>query len=249
MYVGLSASESLLDEARANPALEIHGEPHDLRFDAEGNLRLVDSRLSAVRAHTIMETTMTEPARKHYTLAEYLDLEEASEVKHEYYDGQIWAMTGASINHNRIVGNLVTTLNNALQGSACEVFPSDMRVQTPSGLYTYPDVSVVCGGAVLGEARLDTLTNPTVLFEVLSDSTARNDRGRKFDLYRSIPTLQDIVFVDQYRVWLEHRRAASGDWIDRTLADLGASLELPSIGCSIGLADLYRRVSFGSHSD
>jgi Uma2 family endonuclease len=122
---------------------------------------------------------MRQESHRHYSLDEYFAVEEMSEIKHEYFCGDIFAMAGASLAHNRIVSNLFRVIAAAMPSRGRETFGSDLRVETPGGLYTYPDVSVVCGGPNLVERRPDTVTNPILLIEVLSDATRDYDRGQK----------------------------------------------------------------------
>ena len=132
------------------------------------------------------------------TEAEYLDFERASEFKHEFLAGEVFAMTGASRAHNLMSVNVITTLKNQLRGRPCEIYPGDMRVAVKAtGLYTYPDISVVCGEAQFADDQLDTLLNPTVIIEVLSPSTERDDRGKKFQNYREIVALEEYVLIAQ----------------------------------------------------
>ena len=128
---------------------------------------------------------------KFITPEEYLRLERASQEKHEYFKGEIFAMTGATENHNIIAGSTFAALYSELRKKPCQIYPSDMRVRIPAtGLYTYPDISVVCGTPEFEDDGLDTLLNPTVIIEVLSPSTEPYDRGKKFQHYRTIPTLK-----------------------------------------------------------
>jgi Uma2 family endonuclease len=185
-----------------------------------------------------------------YTLDDYFGIEEMSEIKHEYYDGEIFVMVGESFNHNRITINLASSLNAALRDQPCEAFTRDMRVTTPSGLYTYPDVMVVCGVVEMIADRPDTLTNPTVIIEVLSESTKKYDRGQKFTLYESIETLRDYILIEQDRIHIDHFHLLSDDasdqWVKRSRTKLEESLELPSIQFQIPLSEIYRRVDFAS---
>ncbi len=141
--------------------------------------------------------------RRTWTPAEYLAWERAAPDKHEFLGGEIFAMAGASFAHNKIVGNIVGELRDALRDRPCDVTPSDLRVKIPAvGLYTYPDAVVVCGEPQFEDDKLDTLLNPTVIVEVLSDSTEAYDRGKKFRYYRTIPSLRDYVlvgFFDRFR--------------------------------------------------
>ena len=181
-----------------------------------------------------------------YTPAEYLAMERAAETKHEYFNGRIYAMSGAQRSHVRVATNLVILLRTQLRGRSCEVFNSDMRVLvSATGLYTYPDVSALCGEPDFEDEEGDVLLNPTVLVEVLSKSTEAYDRGGKFDHYRSISTLQEYVLFEQDRAHAEHRvrTGESGDrWELTVVRGLDATLELPAIGCVLPLRDVYDRV-------
>jgi Uma2 family endonuclease len=152
-------------------------------------------------------SAMTQHPERHYSLDEYFSIEEMSEVRHEYSGGEIFAMSGGSRNHNQIAQNL-TRAFDSLRSKGCRSYLTDVRLKTPAGLYTYPDVMAISGPAALTGDRLETVTNPVVLAEVLSASTRDYDCGQKFDLYRAIPTLRDCLLVDQYAVEVEHR------WLD-----------------------------------
>ena len=186
---------------------------------------------------------LSKPERR-ITPEEYLDAERRAETKSEYYDGQIYAMTGASLVHNRLVANLIASLHGQLKGGPCGVLPGDMRVRVPeTGLYTYPDVSVVCGEPELEDAHLDILLNPVVLIEVLSDSTEGYDRGRKFDHDRRIPSLQEYVLVRQKDVRVDvYRRQTTREWLLTDAVGVEESVELPSVRCTLPLAEIYDRV-------
>ncbi len=175
--------------------------------------------------------------------AEYLALERSSELRHEYADGEIFAMAGGTLEHNLIAANIAGELRAALKDRRCFGCPSDMRVKiSASTRYTYPDVSVVCGEPAFEDPRRDTLLNPSVLFEVLSDSSESYDRGGKFAQYRTLPSLTDYVLVDQKQVLIEHfRRQLDGTWLLRVVA-AGRRLELPSIGCEVEVDEIYLRV-------
>ena len=176
---------------------------------------------------------------------EYLAFERASDEKHELFEGELFAMSGASRQHGRICWNVATALGPQLRQSGCEGFVSDMRVHVPAtGLYTYPDVVVVCGEpAFLDEETPDTLLNPTLLLEVLSPSTEDYDRGRKFAHYRSLPSLEIFVLIAQDRVHVERfSRQPDGGWLLEESDDLGSDLELPGIGATLSLREVYDRV-------
>lgn len=184
-----------------------------------------------------------EPQRK-LSGEEYLAFERQSEVRHEYVDGEIFAMSGASRVHNRISWNLTVALDPQLESRGCEGFAGDMRVHIPAtGRYTYPDVVVVCGEPEFEDDELDTLLNPTLIIEILSPSTEDHDRGRKLFDYRSIPSLQVVLLVAQDQVHVEQlARREDGSWVLTETDDVGAPLDLPAIGSRLALADVYRRV-------
>jgi Uma2 family endonuclease len=181
--------------------------------------------------------------QRHYSLDDYFAIETDSPIKHEYYRGEVFAMAGASVAHNHITANLLALLRNGLRGGACNAFGSDLRVCTPSGLYTYPDVVVICGPVALVEERPDTAVNPTVLVEVLSDATCDYDRGEKFTLYKTIPTFKEYVLIEQSQVLVEHhQRGQRGAWRSRTHKRLDAGLRLSSVHLELALNEIYREV-------
>ncbi len=179
--------------------------------------------------------------------AEYLAFERAqTDTRHEYHNGEIIAMSGASLVHNIIVSNLIISLGLQMRGRSCNVFPSDMRVKVPAtGLYTYPDISALCGAPELEDHAADTLLNPSVIVEVLSPSTEAYDRGAKFAHYQSIESLQAYVLVAQDRPRIEiFTRRESGDWL-YSVADLpNAAVRLDTIDCELILSDVYEGVHF-----
>jgi Uma2 family endonuclease len=170
-------------------------------------------------------------------------MERAASSRHEFFRGEVFAMAGASRQHNLIVTNIVREVSSALRDRPCEVYPSDMRVKVEAtGSYAYPDVTIVCGAARFEDEHGDTLLNPLVLFEVLSDSTESFDRGGKFEHYRAIPSLEEVVFVSQKEAHVEHfARQADGSW--RLREYRGAQrLLLPAPGCEVAVEDLYLKV-------
>ncbi len=186
-------------------------------------------------------------APKYYlSPTQYLVKERKAEFKSQYYRGEMFAMAGASREHNLIVGNLVREIGNALKDRRCEVYPSDMRVKvTATGLYTYPDATVVCGDPEFEDDQFDTLTNPTVLFEVLSDSTESWDRGGKFRQYRDIPSLKEYVMVTQDRASVErYIRQTDGGWLLKEIESTEASVRFDSINVMVPLAEIYRNIRF-----
>ncbi len=184
------------------------------------------------------------------TPEEYLEIERRAEYKSEYFQGEMFAMAGASLVHNILVSHLVRDLGQQLRRGPCQVLPSDMRVHvSAAGLYTYPDVSVVCGPPQLADEHSDILLNPSFIAEVLSPSTEGYDRGRKFEQYRAIASLAEYLLVAQDRVHVElFTRQADGRWVLSEASGLEATLELPSIGCRLSLADLYEKVDLTATS-
>ena len=170
---------------------------------------------------------------------EYLQLETDSDQKHEFFQGQVFAMAGGTFRHARISGNLFANLSQSLRGKSCQPMNSDMRIHTPSGLDTYPDISVYCGQPELNDAST-TLLNPQVIIEVLSPSTRDYDRGGKFAHYRSILGLQDYLLVDPDTVLVEHfHRLGRDEWLFHIHTDLCANLELESLGMNLQLETIY----------
>jgi Uma2 family endonuclease len=191
----------------------------------------------------MMERMTTGAARSTVTPTEYLRRERSALQKSEYRDGQIVAMTGASRAHNLIAVNLARELSQQLRGGPCEVYIADMRVKvSPTGLYTYPDVVAACGDIRFEDATTDTLLNPTVLVEVLSPSTEAYDRGQKFAHYRRLESLQEYLLLAQDRVRAEHFVRDGDRWVHTELDSHDEVVTLPSIGCSVRLADVYDRV-------
>lgn len=180
------------------------------------------------------------------TPEEYLAFERESDVKHEYVAGEIIAMAGASRHHNLIQSKTLTALNNALDAHPCEVYPSDMRVKVGAlGIYTYPDITVVCGDAELEDAEQDTLLNPTVIIEILLPSAERYDRELKFHRYQLIKSLSNYLLIAQDRPAIEHY--ALGDdrrWSLSRHEGLTEKVTLRSIDCSLALAEVYRKIRF-----
>ena len=181
-----------------------------------------------------------------YTHAEYFALEEQAEVRNEYWQGDLVAMTGGSLNHNRIAGNAYTALNNALAGESCEAFIGDVRVWIEQkDIFTYPDVMVICGQPELLEGRIDTITNPKIIVEVLSESTVGYDRSDKFQAYWTLDSLAEYVLIDQYRVRVEYfRRVSEKEWRLLVLTRPDEILTLESVGVEIPLDAIYRHVTW-----
>ncbi len=188
---------------------------------------------------------MRQPARRNYSLDDYYDVELYSELKHEYFQGEIFAMAGGSTQHNLIAGSLFLALGNALRGSSCAPFGSDQRVYAPSGLYSYPDASVFCEPHETEVPPPGTLTDAVALFEVLSDATRDYDQSAKFELYRSISTLRDYVLIEQNEMRVEHRtQGEDGNWATKVLSAPDEVLEISALGFRVALREIYERVSF-----
>ena len=178
--------------------------------------------------------------------AEYLEIERRAEYKSEFLRGEMFAMSGGTRWHSLIAVNLAGELRARLKGSRCMVLNSDMRVKIEAaGLYTYPDLSIACESEQFVDDQGDTLLNPTVIIEVLSDSREAYDRGQKFEFYRQIPSLREYVLVSQDRPHLEQFvRQPSGDWLFHDVSGLDAQITLPSIGVSVALAEIFAKVQF-----
>ena len=181
-----------------------------------------------------------------YTPEEYLALEEKAEYKSEYYRGEIVAMAGASINHNRIAKNVSFAIDGGLGGRPCESFIGDVRLWIEQRqFYTYPDVMVVCGSLEFVEGRTDTVTNPQIIIEVLSESTENYDRSKKFHAYWTLDSLTEYVLVDQYRQRVEYFcRASEKEWLLRVLTKEDDVLKLETIGVEIPLEIIYHNVAW-----
>jgi Uma2 family endonuclease len=185
--------------------------------------------------------------KPHLSPVEYLALDREAEERSEYLDGEMFAMAGGSREHALVAANLVGELRGQLRHRPCEVYGSDMRVWVEaSGLYTYPDLSVVCGEPIFGpDGRRDILHNPTLLIEVLSPSSEAYDRGKKFEHYRAIPSFREYLLVSQESPLVDRfLRQESGIWLFSTAGGLDAEVELSSIGARLALSEVYAKVSF-----
>jgi len=183
-----------------------------------------------------------------YTPEQYLEIDRHAEFKSEYLNSEIFAMAGASRAHNLISGNIFIAFSLQLRTQPCETYMNDMRVQTsPAGLYTFPDVVVVCGQPQFRDDHADTLLNPTVIVEVLSPTTEAFDRGEKFAQFRRLPSLTDYLLVSQTQPRAEHfARTPDGLWLLSEADGPQAQIALPSIGCTLLLSDLYNKVPFAA---
>jgi Uma2 family endonuclease len=189
---------------------------------------------------------MSTAPKQTWTPETYLEFERASEERHEYLDGEVFLLAGASNNHDLIQANTLATLHAQLRQHPCFVYPSDMRLKVSlTGLYTYPDISVVCGTPLIEDKHQDTLLNPTLIVEVLSPSTERYDRGKKFQHYRALESLQEYILISQGTYRIErYLRQSDGQWLLSDASGEDATLGLHSISAILLLADVYEKVVF-----
>jgi Uma2 family endonuclease len=177
---------------------------------------------------------------------DYLKVERSATEKHELHNGQVVAMSGASLPHNHMVSNLFSLIGPFLKSKGCKVFTSDLRVHIPSAdSFTYPDLSIVCGKPEMLDDAFDTLTNPSVLIEVMSRSTEKYDRGTKFFYYMQIPSLREYILLDSNSVFIQlATRQADNSWKFEELNDLSSSFTIKTIEKTIALAEVYDNVAF-----
>ena len=189
---------------------------------------------------------MSTAPKPYFTPEEYLARERQAETKSEYFAGEIFAMAGATREHILCVVNLSRELSLQLLDRPCELYTNDMRVKVDeTGLYTYPDLVVVCGEPQFEDAQVDTLLNPTLIIEVLSRTTEAYDRGKKFAQYRRLETLQEYLLVAQDQPWVErYLRQPDGQWLFSVTEELTGLLPLPSISGELRLAEVYRKIPF-----
>ena len=187
-------------------------------------------------------------AQTYLTPEEYLAFERKATTKHEYLNGQIVAMSGASFAHNFITANIAIHLGIQLMDGECRVAASDMRVKVAQAeSYFYPDVVVVCGEPRAEDDTFDTLLNPTLIVEVLSPSTETYDKGEKFEHYQQIAALKEYILVSQDKISVEHYCRQETEWLRTEFQGLEEMLQLPSIDCELRLQDIYSRVQFDSN--
>jgi Uma2 family endonuclease len=182
-----------------------------------------------------------------FTIDEYLDYERYAESRHEFLDGTVYAMAGESPRHSSICFNLYTTTGSQLRGTRCRGFSPNMKVASSNkGLFSYPDLAIVCGEPLYHDDKQDVLTNPQVIFEVLSPSTQNYDRGEKFLRYtNTIETLTDYVLISQDAPFVEHfQKQRDGNWLKTEVSGLESILHLDAIECEIPLSELYYLIDF-----
>jgi Uma2 family endonuclease len=194
-----------------------------------------------------MENEVKEPAPKYNYVSpeEYLSMERAAEEKHEYYKGEVFAMSGASPAHNDIAYNISRLIAPFLHGKGCKLYGSDFRIHIPANtLFTYPDFTIVCGKTETPDIYTDNLTNPAVIVEILSKSTKDYDRGTKFHLYRSIKTLQEYILIDSTAVCIEiYKRQPDNSWQLTEFKQLSDSFFISTISLTLHLKDIYEDVN------
>ena len=186
----------------------------------------------------------TIPATKH-TVLEYLEQERVSLEKHEFYKGEIFAMAGASIVHNQIVRNVISAIDSRLKNNkSCQIFPSELKIHIPfNSLFTYPDLSIICGKIDTFDEQKDIITNPSVLIEILSASTQDYDRGGKFKLYRDITSLKEYILVSSLEILVEkHTKNNDGSWLLTEYKNYRDKITINSIDFEIEIIEFYRNV-------
>jgi len=184
--------------------------------------------------------------RKNYTIEEYLEMEQNAEVKHEYYQGEIFAMSGSKVPHNIIATNLTGILTQKLKGKSCRPFKSDQRIHIPvNSFFTYPDISIVCGEIQTLNDDNWNIINPSVIFEVLPKTTRDYDLGGKFSLYREIPSLKEYLLIEsEFLKVLAFRINKAGHWELEEYSNMNDELTIETIGISLLLTDIYEGVNF-----
>jgi Uma2 family endonuclease len=186
------------------------------------------------------------PASKYISIEDYITAEETALEKHEYYKGEVFAMAGAGIPHNRIVRNTSTEIDNFLKGKSCEIFPSDLKIYIEANsLFTYPDLTIFCEPVKTYKNRSDVATNPIVIIEVLSKSTQDYDRGSKFKLYRDLPSLKEYILISSIEVLVEkYIKQSDNKWQFTACNKVEDKFAIESIGLDIEVNTLYRGVVF-----
>ncbi len=180
-----------------------------------------------------------------FTAEDYLKFERESISRHEFLDGEIYSMAGESLSHSRVCVNLSGEVRNKLKGKSCEALSPNMKVRTSTAsLFSYPDLTIVCGEPQFHDTKKDVLTNPKVIFEVLSPSTAEYDRSKKFIRYRmGNETLTDYILVSQEYCFIEHfRKQTDGNWIYQSLSEISDMLRIDAIDCELSVSEVYDRV-------
>lgn len=189
---------------------------------------------------------MSTQPKPYLTPEQYLEIERAADFKSEYFDGEMFAMSGAREAHNLVVANLLRELGNQLRNRPCRVYPSDMRILVNStGLYAYPDVTALCGAPQFLDGVADTLLNPELIVEVLSPSTEAYDRGLKFDHYKNIGAMRDYLLLATDRIHADlYTRQPDNRWLLTSSSEPEASLTIESLGMQLIVSTLYEKIEF-----
>lgn len=192
---------------------------------------------------------MTQP-KSHATPEEYLIAEREAENRHEYYNGEIFAMAGASRRHNLIVSNAIVGFGRRIKGGSCDIYANDLRVRIDQlRAFVYPDIVITCGDEEYLDDEFDTLLNPIVIIEVLSESTAQHDRTTKFSAYRRIPSLREYLMVAQDRIRVEqYTRQTEELWTYRAYEESGLMVRLESVGVELPVEEIYAKVDFDAEA-
>jgi Uma2 family endonuclease len=198
-----------------------------------------------------MENEVKEPAPKYNYISpeEYLTMERTSDIKHKYYKGEVYAMSGASPRHNDIAYNINRLIAPFLHGKGCKLYGSDFRIHIPENeLFTYLDFSIVCGKTETPEVYTDNLSNPTVIIEILSPTTKDYDRGTKFSLYRSIKTLKEYILIDSESVHIEFfTRQTNNTWTFKEFKNVSDTFFISPINFTIAIQDIYEDVNLPNY--
>lgn len=189
---------------------------------------------------------LTQPVAKFISVEEYLEMEDHSQQKHEYYKGEVFAMAGAGFVHNQIASNILMDIGQYLKDKNCRIYGSDLKIQIEANsLFTYPDLSIICDGPQFWKNRKDTITNPSVIIEILSPDTMSYDRGDKFALYRNIPSLKEYILISSTEILLEKfTKQSLHEWLLTEYKSAGDAIAVDTIGYQTHLKELYRDVSF-----
>ncbi|WP_414756239.1 Uma2 family endonuclease [Anabaena sp. CCY 9910] len=189
--------------------------------------------------------------KRYYTPEEYLELEEKAEFRSEYRNGEIIPTTGGTTNHNKIAGNFYSYLKSALRGKDYEIYIADVRLWLPRyQQYTYPDVMVIQGEPVYAGTNTTTVTNPSLIVEVLSKFTKNYDQGDKFHYYRSIPEFQEYILIDQHEYHvMQYVKTAADQWLFTELESDSATLSLNTVDLQISIPEIYEKVNFSDSND
>jgi Uma2 family endonuclease len=191
---------------------------------------------------------MSANPQKRWTVEEYLAFEKSSDTRHAFIDSEIYAMSGGTARHSQITQNAASSLHLQLRRKPCIVYNSEVQVKVNAAIYTYPDVPIVCGEPQFENGGL-TLVNPTVIIEVSSPSTEKDDRFEKFQHYRSLASLQQYILIAQKAPHVEsYTRQPNGTWRILDSDGLDAAFDLPAIGCTLALADIYEKVTFDENA-